>query len=313
MSSNIRDLVSQVDRDRLRGIVSRLASTGERSSPEAHAVARDYIRETFQSYGLQVQEHAFSNTNGTGVNLVAHMAGRRTDIQPLLVSAHYDTVPGSPGADDNASGVAAMLECARVLAATPLDCAVDFVAFDMEEDGLVGSTAFVQELTSSTEYQGVYNLEMVGFTSGPGTQELPPGFQLLFHDVHRHLEERGFRGDSIVIVSLADSSPLSDRLVAAAREQTPEMDMVEVRISAGMPVPPDLFRSDHSPFWAARIPAVLITDTANFRNPNYHAPTDTPNTLDYDFLRWVTVALTATVAGHSSVERVDGSSDTRLS
>ena len=276
-------------------------------------MARDYIREMFRSYGLQVQEHAFSNTDGTGVNLVAHMAGRRTDIQPLLVSAHYDTVPCSPGADDNASGVAAMLECARVLAATPLDYAIDFVAFDMEENGLVGSTTFVQEQTSSTEYQGVYNLEMVGFTSGPGTQELPPGFQLLFHDVHRHLEEQGFRGDSIVIVSLADSSHLSNRLVAAAREHTPEMDMVEVRISAGMPVPTDLLRSDHSPFWAAGIPAVLITDTANFRNPNYHAPTDTPNTLDYDFLHRVTVALAAAVAGHSSGERVDDSSDTGLS
>jgi Zn-dependent M28 family amino/carboxypeptidase len=116
-----------------------------------------------------------------------------------------------------------------------------------------------------------------------------------------------------VIVSLADSGPLSDLLVAAAREHTPEMDMVEVRISAGIPVPPDLFRSDHSPFRAAGIPAVLITDTANFRNPNYHAPTDTPNTLDYDFLRRVTVTLTGAVTGHSSGERVDDSSDARPS
>jgi Zn-dependent M28 family amino/carboxypeptidase len=75
----------------------------------------------------------------------------------------------------------------------------------------------------------------------------------------------------------------------------------------------EMFRSDHSPFWAAGIPAVLITDTANFRNPNYHAPTDTPNTLDYDFLRRVTVALTAAVVGHSSGERVDDSSVTGLS
>ncbi len=310
MSSNIPDLASQVDRERLKGIVARLAATGERNSSNAHAVARDYIRETFQSCGLQVRDHAFSNAEGTGVNLVARMAGRRTDVQPLLVSAHYDTVPESPGADDNASGVAAMLECARVLAATPLDHAVDFVAFDMEEDGLVGSTALVQELTSSTAYQSVYNLEMVGFTSGPGTQELPPGFPLLFPDVHRHLEEREFRGDSIVVVSLGDSGYLSDRMVAAAREHTPELDMVEIRISAGMPVPPDLFRSDHSPFWAAGIPAVLITDTANFRNPNYHAPTDTPDTLDYDFLRRVTVALTVAVAGHPSGERDGNSSDT---
>ncbi len=310
MSSTIQHLAAQVDRERLRDIVSRLAATGERNSPKAHAAALGYIRDSFQSCGLQIREHAFSNADGTGVNLVARMAGRRTDIQPLLVSAHYDTVPGSPGADDNASGVAAMLECARVLAPAPLDRTVDFVAFDMEEDGLVGSTALVQELTSSTGYQGVYNLEMVGFTSGPGTQKLPPGFPLLFPDVHHHLEEREFRGDSIVVVSLGDSGFLSDRLVAAAREHTPEMDMVEVRISAGMPIPPDLFRSDHSPFWAAGIPAVLITDTANFRNPNYHTPTDTPDTLDYDFLRQVTVALTAAVVGHPSGERAGNSSDT---
>ena len=125
-----------------------------------------------------------------------------------------------------------------------------------------------------------------------------PVVALLFPDVQRHMELREFRGDSIAVVSLGESGPLSDRMVSATREHAPELDIVEIRIAPGMPIPPDLFRSDHSPFWAADIPAVLITDTANFRNPNYHAPTDTPDTLDYDFLHRVTVALTAAVAGH---------------
>ena len=305
-SADIRDLVQQVDVQRLRADVAALA-IGERHnlfSPGRHAAAQEYLRATFHASGLEMRQHTFTHSGLTGINLLARKEGSDPILPPLMVSAHYDTVPGSPGADDNASGVAALLECARVLASAPALRSVEFVAFDMEEiqahgDGLIGSAASVRDLAPSTRYEGLFNLEMVGFASGPGTQSFPMGFQVLFPTVYRHVEERDFRGDFLAVVSQGGSITLSQRLVAAAAEHVPELDLVSIEVRDGMPIPPDVFRSDHAPFWAAGIPAVMVTDTANFRNPHYHTPGDDADTLDYAFLHSVTRTLLATLAEYA--------------
>ncbi len=301
MPVDIPYLVQHVDVQRLRWDVSALA-VGERNglwSPSHHGAVQEYIRNAFLVAGLEGRQHTFTYAGRLGINVLARKVGRNPALSPILVSAHYDTVPGSPGADDNASGVAAMLECARVLASAPIQRTVEFVAFDMEEsqpegEGLIGSGAFVRDQASARDYQGVYNLEMVGYTSGPGTQGFPPGFQFLFPGVYRHVEERGFSGDSVAVVAQDRSVTLSQRMAAA--QYAPDLDILSVEISAGMPVPSDVFHSDHASFWAAGIPAIMITDTANFRNPHYHTPGDTADTLDYTFLYRVTCALVAAVA-----------------
>ena len=306
MSVDIPYLVQHVDVQRLRWDVATLAA-GERHglrNPSRHAVAQEYIQNAFRVAGLEGRQHTFTYAGRLGINVLGRKVGRNPALPALLVSAHYDTVPGSPGADDNASGVAAMLECARVLASAPTQRTVEFVAFDMEEtqpegEGLIGSGAFVRDQASDAKYQGVYNLEMVGYTSGPGTQGFPPGFQFLFPGVYRHVEERGFSGDSVAVVAQGRSTILSQRLVAAA-QYAPELDVIPVEIPAGLPVPPDVFRSDHASFWAAGIPAVMITDTANFRNPHYHTARDTADTLDYTFLYRLTCALVAAVADQAA-------------
>ena len=306
MHPHVRHLVEQVDAQRLRATVVALA-VGERhslSNPGGHAAAQNYIRKAFQASGLEIRLHTFTHSGRTGTNTLARTEGRDPALPPLLVSAHYDTVPGSPGADDNASGVAVMLECARLLASSPAARTVEFVAFDMEErqpqsDGLIGSAAFVRDVAPTARYDGVYNLETVGFTSGPGAQGFPPGFQLLFPAVYRHVEERDFRGDSMAVVSQGTGIALSQRLLAAAAEYLPGLDVVPVEVRDGMPIPPDVFRSDHASFWAAGIPGIMVTDTANFRNPNYHTAADTADTLDYDFLHRVTCALVATLSEHT--------------
>ena len=303
---DVRHLVLQVDTQRLHTDVAWLA-VGERHSPVGpghHAASREHIRDVFHTLGLEVRRHTFVHWGRPGTNVIARKQGSDPGRPSLLVSAHYDTVPGSPGADDNASGVAALMECARVLASVSLRRTVEFVAFDMEEaqppgEGLIGSTAFVRYVPPSTRYEGVYNLEMVGYTSGPGSQGFPPGFQLLFPGVYRHVEERDFRGDSIAVVSQGGGIALGQRMAAAAAEHVPGLDVVHIEIREGLPIPSDVFRSDHSPFWAAGIPAVMVTDTADFRNPNYHTPGDTADTLDYDFLHQVTSVLVATLAEHA--------------
>ena len=308
ISDLVASLVAQVDVARLRSDVGRLAA-GERHSlysPARYADAVSYISAEFRQWGLATRHQSYNLDDRIGINVIGSKSVGDEALPPILVSAHYDTVPGSPGADDNASGVAVLLECARVLSTANLRRRVEFAAFDMEEvqpegEALVGSTAFVKTAGGKGSYEAVYNLEMVGFTSGPGTQGHPPGFQLIFPGVYERVRQREFRGDFVSVVALGSSIGLGRRFEDAARSWVPDLEVLPVEVENPMPDLLDIFRSDHAPFWLEGIPAIMITDTANFRNPNYHMPTDILDTLDYGFMAKVAGALVATVAEHGEV------------
>ncbi len=183
---------------------------------------------------------------------------------------------------------------------------VEFVAFDMEEvqpegEALVGSSEFVNSLDPKASYEGLYNLEMVGYSAGPGTQGYPPGFQLLFPGAFQWVQERDFRGDFIAVVAQGGGVDMGRRIKSASEGLVGGLEVLLIEVVTGMPIPPDVFRSDHAPFWAAGIPAVMITDTADFRNSNYHQPTDTPDTIDYSFVAGVTQTMVATLATHAGI------------
>ena len=210
------------------------------------------------------------------------------DRPMILVGAHYDSVPDTPGADDNASGIAAMLACARALARFEPAPPVGFVAWNGEEDGLRGSIAFVARHRSQggAPFAAVHVLEMVGYASHePGSQRMP-------------IPVRGAPdvGDFIGLLTNRRSNHLVELAAKQAEAMVPELPVVGLKVYLGLEEwLPVLHRSDHSPFWKAKIPAMLWTDTAEFRNPNYHSPTDTPETLDYGFMRRVTQLVIATV------------------
>ena len=303
----ISSLVQRVDIRRMTSDVALLAQGQRHSldSPVRHSETVEYISGVFREIGLAIRHHVYDLGGRRGVNIVASL-GRKSapasqGTPPLLVSAHYDTVPDSPGADDNASGVAVLLECARMLSSADLSTAIEFVAFDLEEaqpegSGLVGSSAFVEELGGKEAYRGLYNLEMVGYTSGPGGQGHPPGFQFILPEVYENVRRRDFRGDFMAVVSQGRGIELGRRLESASRRFVEELEVVPMELSLPPAAMPDIFRSDHAPFWLAGTPAVMVTDTADFRNPHYHRPTDTPDTLDYGFMANVARALVATLA-----------------
>ena len=317
----VSSLVREVDVGRLRIDVAHLAR-GERHSyygPALHAETVEYISTVFAECGLADKQHTVDVGSRQLVNVIAALDSTASApkaasaVPPILVSAHYDTVPGSPGADDNASGVASLLEAARVLSTIQLSRSIEFVAFDMEENqpegfGLVGSTAFVKHILNKGErgaagknaYAGLYNLEMVGYTSGPGDQRHPPGFRFILPRVYDRVRKREFRGDFIALVAIGSGIELSRRFQEAIGLWVPELQVQAIEVRYRIPRLGDIFRSDHAPFWAAGIPAIMITDTANFRNPNYHRPTDVPDTLDFPFLGNVTRALVATLAQHAA-------------
>ncbi|MEI7656659.1 MAG: M20/M25/M40 family metallo-hydrolase [Phycisphaerae bacterium] len=224
-------------------------------------------------------------------NIIVDFTGTGRPEEVLVVSAHIDAVLGSPGADDDASGVAGVMELARILQQVgPGSRTIRLVLFNLEEVGLVGSRAYVsswlKEQREKTPVEGgvvgghakaerivgMISLEMIGyFTDAPGSQKSP--IQRI-----EGVFEPSTVGDTIAVVGVKAHQGFSRPLIALMKAHAPDLKTTDADF---MPVPiPDMMRSDHGPFIIAGRPAVMITDTANFRNPHYHRATDTAQTLD---------------------------------
>jgi len=231
-----------------------------------------------------VEEHYFEESSDAGVNLIVKLPGQRMDLDPILVAAHYDGPLGSAGADDNASAVAALLELGRRWSEKPPQRPVWLVAFDQEEWGMVGSRVLAGELRRQRQkLHLMVSLEMLGYTSE--TQSYPlEAMRTVYGD----------RGDFIALVGNLGASPLLLSLGESMNRH------VTTKV---LPVPfkgrmlPDVRLSDHSPFWDAGYNALMVTDTSFMRNPHYHQPTDTVDTLDLPFLMAVIDGLELAIGG----------------
>ena len=244
---------------------------------------RSFVLEELQVHG-QVEQHHFGEGADAGVNLILRLPGQRPELAPVLVAAHYDGPLGSPGADDNASGVAALLELARRWAQSPPKRPVWLVAFDQEEWGMVGSAALARELKSSGQrLHLMLSLEMLGYTAEEQNYPLE-AMKALY----------GSRGDFIALVANTGAAALLPGLSRGMGAH------VKTKV---LPVPfkgrhlPDVRLSDHSPFWDEGYNAVMVTDTSFMRNPHYHQPSDTIETLDVPFLQAVIDGLDAAISG----------------
>jgi hypothetical protein len=208
----------------------------------------------------------------------------------VLVCAHYDSVPGCPAADDNGSAVAGQLALAELTRNHFSDLPIAFVAVNREEDGLLGSREFAEIVIRERpiEIAEVHNLEMIGFSSSrPGSQTLPSGLVVPGVDA----------GDFLALVGNTESSDAIREVIIAGRTYVPELPIVGLQVDDVFARQhPDLLRSDHASFWERGLKqAIQYTDTANFRNPNYHRTSDTPDTLNYEFLGQVTATVFATI------------------
>jgi hypothetical protein len=234
-----------------------------------------------------------------GVNVVGVKEGELPDA--LVVVAHHDTVPGTGGADDNGSGLVALMELARLLGPVTLRRSVVLAAVDHEELGFWGSRQLVSELTAERPVVGALVYEMLAYVSRvPGAQQMPPGIGGVYGQQVSKLRARELRGDFLALIYQQQARALAacfaECLEHVAGHGTSMMLRAPTDLPAigpvlrALPFAQDFLRSDHVPFWDAGLPAVQITDTANFRNPHYHRPSDTPDTLDYEFLADVIAA-----------------------
>jgi Zn-dependent M28 family amino/carboxypeptidase len=274
--------------DRLRLHVEGLAAIPRPPGSAAHTLAQASIEAHLRQAGFSVTRQPFSNNGTAGVNLITAPRPNDPKLPLVIVGAHYDSIPDSPGADDNASAVAALMELADALGPLldgpgPWHARLQLVAYDQEEAGLVGSAAHAA--TIKGPLRGMISLEMLGYADrSPGSQKLPPHLIGLYPDV----------ADFIGIVGNEKSKPLLTEF-AAGFKLVPKLPVEALTVPGRGEEIPEARKSDHSSFWDRGLPALMVTDTSFFRNPHYHRPGDLPETLDYSFLARVTAGVQTAV------------------
>lgn len=276
------------DRNHLTDDLHRLV--GERhpgSSPIRLQEAEAYLHRQLSDAGLTVTNQPFQALDGTYHNVIGTALPETGPFQsapPLILAAHFDTVQGSPGADDNASALAVILQVARRVRAVKLTRPIRFIAFNLEEENLLGSSAYTAFLKKNREaIQGAIVLECVGYASHhPNSQKIPPGVPITVPTT----------GNFLAVIGNERSQALTGVVAKAMKAHLPIVPLI---VPGNGEKLPDTRRSDHTSFWEQGFPAVMLTDTANFRNPHYHRPTDTIDTLNLDFIASVADGATAAV------------------
>lgn len=320
LSEKASSFIASVSTARLRQDVINLIGTHNRiHSPQAMMKAEESIIAAFQDLGWQTQRRPFSAKQASGnldygyfsptiypelsgVNITALKPGQEFN-NTLVIEAHYDTVRMSPGADDNIASVAALLELARILKPYNFKHSVMLACCDMEELGFIGATQLVKELKTECKVRGAIIFETMAYTSKkPNSQSFPPGFDKIYPAQTKRLEKRGFTGEGAIVIYRNSSKTLAVSFSESLAHIAGTDSVMLLREPGDMPLVGQLlrrrlpatinhfYRADHTPFWEANIPAIQITDGANFRNPHYHKITDNPDTLDYEHLANIVAA-----------------------
>lgn len=310
--------------DALRGHVNALASQPRhRAVAGSRERARSYAEAVLQACGWQVTYSEFRSAPSalrtsdygrrwwpagaggpiSGRNLIAH---RGSVEGATWVTAHLDSVHSSPGADDNASAVAIALELGRGLDRDD----VAIVLTDNEESAMLGARMLVRDAPTPGL---VLNLESLGyFRDEPGSQRLTPDITIGHPALAATIKGAGSRGEFVLVAYRPNSATAADAvlvelgaagLVAYGLEDRRWNGAGQQLTARLNPVGLSLDRSDHAPFWRAGIPALVVTDTHVARNPNYHRPSDTPDTLDYNRMSAITQALLKALADRAERPR----------
>jgi len=274
---------------------------GERSVriPGNLAKTADYIRDFYRGLGIEARLEPYSYHGFEVSNVVAEISLGRNPAKRILIGAHYDSVAGTVGADDNASAVAVQLETARRLTMlnepTGLDLVVVLVSFALEEPPVygtrfMGSRVYTEQARRRNEQlDGMLCLEMVGYTCAePGCQSFP--FPLMFFGYPKE-------GNFIGIVGNFASRSLT-RCIYTSFQKNPDLPAIQLTVPFNGWIMPAVRLSDHASFWDEGFPAVMITDSAFYRNPHYHLPSDRMDTLDDRFMAELVKSLVMYLVQH---------------
>jgi len=288
--SSINDIIAQVSTERLQGYVRKIEGLRHGwENYEALEQKAAFIENTFKSFHCSVENQEFLYHERTYRNIITSFEGTYPDKERVLLGAHYDAAWGSPGADDNASGVAVLLEVANVLSEQRPGRTVQFAAFTLEEPQpqtihfLIGSENFAREAKKSKiPYQAVLILESVGYTDDGECSQIVP--ILVRIPVSK-------KGNFLGVIANSKSKSIMEAFHMLSQEHVPELITVPYKVPLSGRLVPETRFSDHASFWDHGYPALMLTDTAMFRNPHYHTCHDRFETLDFHFMTNVTKAV----------------------
>jgi len=261
------------------------------TAPDALDRAADYIRDSLGASGCETSEHRFTEDDHQYRNILGLKRGTRYPERHLLVLAHYDSEQATPGANDNASGVAAVLELARVFISQTFESSILFVGVSLEEmkwdvnpeDAHLdkssmaiarGSQALAAYASASAwDILGVINFEEIAYAGDSVAQTTLPGLPVSVPE----------NGNFIGLIGNANSASLVESCARSIERYALPLPYVPLVVPGNGEAFPDTRRSDHAPFWDLGFKAIVLTDTANFRTPHYHQASDTLETLNLDF------------------------------
>lgn len=273
-------------------VVTLATDIGERNvwQPENLQRAMAYIEESLRQTGLEVRSIPYPVGDMTVRNVEAECRGRANAPGSLVVGAHYDSLRGTTGANDNASGVAVLLELARICGRLESTETLRFVAFVNEEPPFfktpqMGSYQYLEQLMAAGErVTGMISLETIGYyTDQPSSQNFPLPLLRFFYPT---------RGYFLAFVGNLHSAGLLRRSLKAFRQAARFPS--EGIVSPGWV--PGVDWSDHWAFWKNAVPAIMLTDTAPYRYPHYHQATDTLDKIDFSDLARITTGLESVIA-----------------
>jgi Zn-dependent M28 family amino/carboxypeptidase len=281
-------LMACVSRERIETDARAIAKPRPPGSPH-HADVKRRCGERFTELGYEAELHDY----GTGVNVLGTKPGFSKPDEIVVVGAHYDQKGTCPGADDNASGVAALLELARVLSKARFDRTLVVACWDEGERGQLGSRAHAERAKKNeTQVALAVSLEAVAYASDEKeTQHVPEGFERLFPDQALALLDDDYRANFLTVVAETSTEKWADRIVAHGKAI--ELDVRVLTLTERMKVKQrELHPSDHVSFWDRTYPAMLITDSGPYRNDRIGCENgaDSADTLSYPFAAQTTRA-----------------------
>ncbi|HRJ04155.1 MAG TPA: M28 family peptidase [Ignavibacteria bacterium] len=302
---DIQQLVNQVDSAHLRSNMQFITGIRHRTAGSVQLQrVKDSINNRFNRYNLQTSIQSFDFSGYTAQNFSGRLPGTTREDTTYIVCGHFETTSTSPGADDNGTAVAAFLEISRILSNYKFRNTIKFIGFDLEESGLVGSSRYVsQGIPPYEKIAGVFDFEMIGYyCDQPNCQQIPSGFCTLFPYLCDSINSQQGRGNFLINTANVNSNPLRYAFDSCARIYTPQLRVLSLATPGNGQSTPDLRRSDHAPFWDAGYKALMLTDGANFRNPNYHTVNDTLGSINFDFFTNNVKAALATVASLAGIQ-----------
>jgi Zn-dependent M28 family amino/carboxypeptidase len=283
--------IPEADRSHYVADLAFIAQAPRTSIDPHHRAVQDLCAERLTGLGYEVERYDF----GDGVNVIGTLPGTTRPDEIVIVSAHYDTIPNSNGADDNASGVAAVLETARLLADEEHARTLLIACWDQEEPALYGSYVYAnREQKRNTDIKVAYVYDEIGSSDDrTNSQRFPSGFDIVYPIEAQKMRVNQYRANFVLLVF--DQQARTWALAIANQAEKEGLPSIQLEVNLDGEIPTELNGSDHASFWREGYPAIEINDTSGYRNPYKHTKLDTIDTLNHDFAIKIISAVVASV------------------